>query len=42
MGVADPIDTKMNYRFDMQLEALQKVLQAEGYVLDRYQLPLER
>ena len=41
VSVADPIETKVNYRFDEQLDALQKALAAEKYLLDRFQLPWE-
>ncbi|MCE9528947.1 MAG: hypothetical protein K8R36_23115 [Planctomycetales bacterium] len=37
--MADPIETAMNYRFDLQLDTLHKALGAEGYVPDHYFLP---
>jgi hypothetical protein len=39
----DPKDTRFNYLFDRNLDAIQRALETAGYVLDRFDLPwLER
>jgi hypothetical protein len=37
--VPDPVDTRIAYRFDETLEAIQTGAQSAGYVLDRFYLP---
>ena len=39
--VADPETSAVGFRFDLQIDALQKALGAHGYALDRWSLPWE-
>jgi ABC-type multidrug transport system fused ATPase/permease subunit len=39
--VADPRDTVLGYRFDLQLDALHKALSLDSFVLDRFYAPWE-
>ncbi len=39
LTVADPKDTRTNYRFDMHIDALHKAVQADSFTLDSYYLP---
>jgi hypothetical protein len=39
--VADPRDTVLGYRFDLQLDTLHKALAVDGFVLDHYYVPWE-
>jgi hypothetical protein len=40
--VADPVDTHLSYRFDLQIETLHRVCAAGGYVIDRFYLPWDK
>ena len=35
----DPLDTGSKFEFDMGLEAVQKAIESEGYILDRFENP---
>src|SRR5262249_13144672 len=40
--VPDPIDSRFGYWFDLSLEAIQRAVETQGYVLDRYWFPWEQ
>ena len=42
MTVADPIETQVNYRFDLQVETLHRALAEENYVPDEFYLPWQK
>jgi hypothetical protein len=37
--VPDPIDSRFDYLFDRHVDALQRALEASGYILDRFSIP---
>jgi hypothetical protein len=40
--VADPLDSQANYRFDQQIDVLQKALATERFIPDRFYLPWKK
>jgi hypothetical protein len=40
--IADPKDSRLDYLFDRNLDAIQRAIEVPGYVLDRYWLPWKR
>ncbi|MCI0337396.1 MAG: hypothetical protein L0226_07465, partial [Acidobacteria bacterium] len=40
--IADPKDSRLDYLFDRSLDAIQRAIEATGYVLDRHFLPWEK
>jgi hypothetical protein len=40
--IADPKDSRLDYLFDRNLDAIQRAIEAPGYVLDRHWLPWKK